>query len=462
MSGSHDDARAFIDIIRCSVAADPDNLGLRADLIELLLEHEPGAASGEIAELAARGAPASTVEVLRARTAAAMLRRRSAGEGMQQAPPHDGARPAAEHPAPPMHFASPGPSTEPPAPTRSPHAAEPAQPSHAAPHQQDAQPPQPATPAEHDAPIAVDRTGTGTGTGTGEHYFDVDRPGVRLADVAGMTDVKEHLEASFLAPLRNPELARLYGQASRGSLLMYGPPGCGKTFIARAVAGELGANFIHITLADIMGKYFGESEKAIQKVFRTARDARPCVIFFDEFDALGGRRASGGASAQALRMVTSQLLIEFDGVESSNDGIYVLAATNRPWDIDPALRRPGRLDRTVLILPPDAPARAAIIRNGLQGRPAGPVDIDPLVACTAEHSGADLAYIVDTAVQRAFADAMRTGSPRPIGIDDLLRAAATVTPSTRAWFEQVKPVLEYGTDDGTFAQLRAYLRKHRI
>ncbi|MDJ1370114.1 ATP-binding protein [Gulosibacter molinativorax] len=292
--------------------------------------------------------------------------------------------------------------------------------------------------------------------------FEVERPRVRLTDVAGMHEVKQHLEAAFLGPMRNPELARMYGQVARGSLLMYGPPGCGKTFIARAIAGELGANFLHVTLADIMGPYWGETEKAIHAVFQQAREQRPCVVFFDEFDAIGGRRTSGNASSQSLRMMASQLLVELDGVQDSNDGIYVLAATNRPWDIDPALRRPGRFDRTVLVLPPDEVARGSIIAGSLRDKPAAQIDIPELVRRTSEFSGADLSYVVDTAVQNAFAQAMRDGQPRMIGTHDLVRAVGAITPSTRAWFEQIKPVLEYGVDDGTFGQLRAYLRQHRI
>lgn len=244
---------------------------------------------------------------------------------------------------------------------------------------------------------------------------------------------------------------------------MYGPPGCGKTFIARAIAGELGAGFVHATLADIMGEFFGQSEKAIHALFEAARAARPCVIFIDEFDAIGGRRTSGsGAASQSLRMITSQLLEEFDGVDASNDGIYVLAATNRPWDIDPALRRPGRLDRTVLILPPDEPAREAIIRIGLRDKPAADVDPTELARRTEQFSGADLTYVVDSAVEQAFMDSLQSGVPRMITTYDLDVAASRVVPSTRTWFEQIKPVLEYGVDDGTFSQLRSYIKQHRI
>ncbi|QXV59297.1 26S protease regulatory subunit [Amycolatopsis sp. TNS106] len=283
--------------------------------------------------------------------------------------------------------------------------------------------------------------------------WDAERPAVTLADVAGLAEVKQHLDTAFLAPLRNPELAAAFGQKPGGSLLMYGPPGCGKTFIARAIAGDLGASFLHVTLADLLSKWIGESEKAIQSVFRHARAATPCVIFFDEFDALGGRRTSG---AQAMRMLVTQLLEELDGMAGRNDGVYFLAATNRPWDIDSALRRPGRIDKTVLVLPPDAVARAAIVQGALAGKPAEEVDVVAVAAATEGFSGADLGHLTTTVLQKAMVESMSRGELVPVTTDALLAAVGGITPSTTAWFDQVAPVLEYGVDDGTFDQLRAY------
>ncbi|QUY63693.1 ATP-binding protein [Gulosibacter molinativorax] len=443
----------FVQIIRDAVAADPSNVGLRADLVELLLEHDLDAVVPEIDALAQHGANPQTVAVLRARAAAARLRAEktggTSGSAWQQGVDADPASQQTAHFQPPLQPGQPSHPTQPSHPAQPAHPAQPGQPAH---------PPQQPTGGDQ-FPINVSASGFEQDA---QPMFEVERPRVRLTDVAGMHEVKQHLEAAFLGPMRNPELARMYGQVARGSLLMYGPPGCGKTFIARAIAGELGANFLHVTLADIMGPYWGETEKAIHAVFQQAREQRPCVVFFDEFDAIGGRRTSGNASSQSLRMMASQLLVELDGVQDSNDGIYVLAATNRPWDIDPALRRPGRFDRTVLVLPPDEVARGSIIAGSLRDKPAAQIDIPELVRRTSEFSGADLSYVVDTAVQNAFAQAMRDGQPRMIGTHDLVRAVGAITPSTRAWFEQIKPVLEYGVDDGTFGQLRAYLRQHRI
>ncbi|WP_370616974.1 ATP-binding protein [Mumia sp. Pv 4-285] len=310
------------------------------------------------------------------------------------------------------------------------------------------------TPAPAPAPADDDRLDS-TAAATAS-LWDAVRPAVTLADVAGLAEVKQHLDMTFLAPLRNPEMAAAFGQTPGGSLLMYGPPGCGKTYIARAIAGDLGASFIHVTLADLLSKWIGESEKAIQSVFRDARAAAPCVIFFDEFDALGGRRTSGGGGSQTMRMLVTQLLEELDGVSSANDGVYFLAATNRPWDIDSALRRPGRIDKTVLVLPPDAVARAAIVQGALEGKPADGVDVVAVAAATEGFSGADLSHLTTTVLQQAMAQSMSSGALVPVTTDAMLAAVGSITPSTTSWFDQVAPVLEYGVDDGTFDQLRAY------
>ncbi|MFV9423529.1 AAA family ATPase [Microbacterium sp. S1037] len=444
MTGSED----FVEIIRAAVEADPGNIGLRVDLIELLLQDHLDEAAVQIDRVAEQGANAATVNVLRARLMAARLR---AGQAPDAAP---GASATGAAPT--------GPASVPPPPApwaTSPAATPPAAPPPAVPAPAAATGPAPAAPdTPPDDPPLVGISAEQVE----KPAWDVERPAVTLADVAGLDEVKQHLNGAFLLPMRNPEMARMFGKAARGSLLMYGPPGCGKTFIARAIAGELEANFVHATLADLVRPHFGETEQAIHSLFEAARAARPCVIFIDEFDAIGGRRTSGGSSSQYLRMFASQLLEEFDGVDADNDGIYILAATNRPWDVDPALRRPGRLDRTVLVLPPDEPARVAIVENTLRDKPVAAVDAREVARRTAEFSGADIAYVVHQAIEAAFTESVASGVPRMIGTADLERAAAKVVPSTREWFEQIKPVLEYGIDDGTFGQLRAYLKRHRI
>jgi SpoVK/Ycf46/Vps4 family AAA+-type ATPase len=276
-----------------------------------------------------------------------------------------------------------------------------------------------------------------------------------------MEAVKERLRASFLAPLQNPQLMRLYRKRLRGGLLLYGPPGCGKTFIARALAGELGASFLSIGISDVLGEYTGQSERNLHELFQVARRAAPCVCFIDELDALGQRRSQLRSSG--VRVVVNQLLTELDGVEADNDGVFVLAATNQPWDVDPALRRPGRFDRTVLVLPPDAAARSAIFEHHLADRPIEGIDTGELARLTDGFSGADIALVCEAASEHALLDSLRSGQPRLIGMADLVDAVRATRPSTTAWLNSVRTLAEFGEDDGTLGELRAYLKRgHRL
>lgn len=294
----------------------------------------------------------------------------------------------------------------------------------------------------------------------GEDGFDVERVALRLSDVGGMAQVKDRLEASVLAPLRSPELARLYGKSLRGGLLLYGPPGCGKTFIARAVAGEMGARFLAVSLADVLDMYLGQSERNVRELFEVARRNAPCVIFLDEVDALGHKRNQQRHSAG--RGTVNQLLSEMDGLRSSNEGVFVLGATNHPWDVDVALRRPGRFDRMLLVLPPDEPARDAILRYHLRDRPIAGVDASRLARSTDGLSGADLAYVCELASERALQDSARTGVARMIGMADLEAAVREVRPSIGPWLETARNVAQFANADGTYDDLLAYLRARRL
>jgi len=260
--------------------------------------------------------------------------------------------------------------------------------------------------------------------------------------------------------MRNPELGNLYRKSLRGGLLMYGPPGCGKTFLARAVAGELGARFVSVSLADILDMWIGNSEKNIQSIFRTARQNSPCVLFLDEVDAIGHKRSQLHSSA--MRTLGNQLLAELDGVEGDNDGVFVLAATNAPWDVDPALRRPGRLDRMLLVAPPDAAARKAILEYHLRGRPIERIDLGKVVAATDDFSGADLAHVCETAAEYAMHDAIETGRVRMIGQRDVERALTEVRPSAGSWFATARNVALFANEGGVYDDLAAYLKQRKL
>ena len=290
--------------------------------------------------------------------------------------------------------------------------------------------------------------------------YDAEPAGLTLADVAGLTEVKQRLEAAFLAPMRNPELRKLYGKSLRGGLLLYGPPGCGKTFIARAVAGELGARFITVSFADLIDMFVGRSERNIHELFEVARRNAPCVLFLDEVDAIGQKRSQ--LRNTPMRSAVNQLLLELDDVASDNTGVFLLAATNHPWDVDSALRRPGRFDRTLLVLPPDPAAREGVFRYHLRERPVAGIDLSKLSRLTDGYSGADIAHVCETAAERALLDSVTRGEPRLIGQADLEAAVSEVRPSLGTWFDTARNVALFANEGGAYDDLVAYLRKRRL
>ena len=306
---------------------------------------------------------------------------------------------------------------------------------------------------EHPEPISTESSGAAAAFAEGA-------PTVTLADVSGMEDVKRRLELAFLAPLRNADLRAAFGKQLRGGLLLWGPPGCGKTHIARALAGELGLSFLSVGIADVLDMYIGQSERNLTGLFRQARAAAPCVLFLDELDALGHRRSR--LSVDGVRRTVNQLLIELDGIGEDNEGVFALAATNQPWDIDTALRRPGRFDRTVLVLPPDAPARRAILGRELAGRPVGGVDLDRVAAGTDTWSGADLVHVVDSAAELALAESVDAGTVRAISSVHLERALDEVGPSTLEWFATARSVATASDDERMYGPLVEYLRHKRL
>jgi AAA+ superfamily predicted ATPase len=296
--------------------------------------------------------------------------------------------------------------------------------------------------------------------GDSDRIYDVETSTIMLADVGGMGDVKQRLELAFLGPLRNPDLRKLYGKSLRGGLMLYGPPGCGKTFLARAVAGEMGAKFLSLSIVDVLDLWIGNSERNLHELFQAARRNAPCVLFLDEIDALGHKRSQLNSSA--MRTLGNQLLAELDGMEGSNDGVFVLAATNTPWDVDPALRRPGRLDRVVLVLPPDAEARGAILDYHLRDRPIANIDLRRLIAATEDFSGADLAHLCETAAEYAMHDSITRGEVRMIEQRDFERARQEVRPSTGPWFATARNVAMFANEGGVYDDLVAYLKRRKL
>jgi ATP-dependent Zn protease len=276
-----------------------------------------------------------------------------------------------------------------------------------------------------------------------------------LADVGGLGHVKARLNIAFLAPAAEPGLSAYYGKSLRGGLLLYGPPGCGKTYTARALAGELGAQFHAIGVEDVLDMWLGESERKLHELFEAARRSAPALLFLDELDALGRKRSQ---IQGAGRTAVTQLLTELDGVNTDNDGLFIAAATNHPWDVDTALRRPGRLDRMMFVPPPDAQARAEILALHLKGRPTGRLDLIALGESLDGFSGADVAYLCEAGAELAMQDALRTGDRRPISQSHLVKAAGEIRPSTRPWFEVAQNVARFSGEGGEYGEMLTYMR----
>ena len=292
-------------------------------------------------------------------------------------------------------------------------------------------------------------------------WWEVETPDLTLKDVGGMEHVKHRLNVAFLSPMRNPELRKAYGKSLRGGLLLYGPPGCGKTFIARATAGELGARFLGIGLSDILDMWLGQSERRLHEIFEHARRNAPCVLFFDELDAIGQKRVQLQHHG-IMRNVVNQLLQELDGVDANNEGVFVLGATNHPWDVDAAFLRPGRFDRILVVVPPDEAARLAILQHHMKARPVEGVDLGALAARTDGFSGADLAHLCESATENAMEQSMLTGAVRPITTVDFQGALRQVRPSTRPWFETARNFVLFANESGAYDDLMAYMKTKKL
>ncbi|MEM3422163.1 MAG: AAA family ATPase [Candidatus Bilamarchaeaceae archaeon] len=289
------------------------------------------------------------------------------------------------------------------------------------------------------------------------------KPNMSFNDVAGMEKMKEEIRKSIVYPMMNPELARKYGKLGGGGILMYGPPGCGKTYIVKAAAGECKAGFINAKLSDLLDMYVGNTEKNIHKVFELARKNAPCILFFDEVDAIGGRRDQGEGQ-QYMRMAVNQMLYEMDGVEAHNENVLTIAATNAPWDVDPALRRSGRFSKTIYIPEPDFKSRTEIIKMHAKKRPLSFfIPYRLLALATWGYASSDLKAIVDEAstypwleaffaIQKKTEEYIKKGMDkakaeelakkqvvqRPVNIADFTRAIIKKRSSLPPWYEQAK------------------------
>jgi transitional endoplasmic reticulum ATPase len=286
-------------------------------------------------------------------------------------------------------------------------------------------------------------------------YF-LEKPTIDFSHVGGMSRIKDEISMKIIQPLKNPDLYKAFGKKVGGGILLYGPPGCGKTYIAKATAGEIHAKFISIGLHDILDMWIGNSEKNLHGIFELARKNAPCVLFFDEVDAMGASRSDLRQSA--MRHVINQFLAEMDGVDSDNEGVLILAATNAPWSVDAAFRRPGRFDRVIFVEPPDEQAREEIIRAMLKDKPVKDIDTRKVAKETPDYSGADIKAMIDIAVEDKLRDSMASGSLQPLSTKDLLKAAKLHRPTTLEWFSSARNYALYANESGLYDDILKFLK----
>lgn len=309
--------------------------------------------------------------------------------------------------------------------------------------------------AENDRPVKLKLLRGGI-SNTGSHpAMEINKPVTSFADIGGLEELKETIRMRIIKPFNNPGLFSMFKKKTGGGLLLYGPPGCGKTFMAKATAGECSAKFIPVHITDILDPYIGMSEQNVKAIFSNARSNRPCILFFDEIDTVGFNRAK--LSSEHMRSVIDQLLTEIEGIDTSTEKMLIIGATNMPWDVDPAFKRPGRFDKAIFVPPPDLKAREVIFRLKLEGRPYENVDFSALAKNTELFSGADIENVVETAAEYVITDIMKTGLERRINMGDLGNAVKNTKPSTIEWLRTIKNYVKYANQSGIYDDVEKYI-----
>ena len=277
------------------------------------------------------------------------------------------------------------------------------------------------------------------------------KPSIRFDDVGGMKDIKEEIKRKIVYPIMHPDMSEQYGREVGGAVLLYGPPGCGKTYIARATAGECESSFFNVKITDLMSPIEGETERRIHAIFERASRNAPSIIFIDEIDAVAGTRSVGQKGSE--RRLVNQLLTEMDGFQK-RVGVMILGATNAPWDIDPALRRSGRFSDQIYIPPPDLASRLDIFKIHLKGKPiVKDLDYNVLAELSEGFSGADIKVLCAEAAEIPWKESMESGKKRPVGLDDFNEVLSGKKSSLLPWFQQAKKMLADSGEADLYTEL---------
>jgi transitional endoplasmic reticulum ATPase len=280
-----------------------------------------------------------------------------------------------------------------------------------------------------------------------------EKPNVSFKDIAGLDDVKERIKETIVYPFKNPEHYKYYDVPAGGGILLYGPPGCGKTMMAAAAAAECDAVFISIKISDIKDKYVGESEKKIKEVFKIAREYERAIIFFDEMDALAADRSDSSTGHE--RSLVNELLAQMDGVDTKGANKYlILAATNLPWAIDTALRRAGRFDKTIYIPEPDSTARKKLFEIYLKHKPVTKdIDLDELAERTSGFASSEIKQICEEAARIPLREAIKGKPRREISKEDFDSVISGMRTILATWYPKALKELVRGDEQEAFKEL---------
>ena len=291
-------------------------------------------------------------------------------------------------------------------------------------------------------------------------FVDARQDKVRFTDVAGMDALKKTLRLQIIEPFLNPGLFSRFRKQAGGGVLLYGPPGCGKTLMARAIATECNATFMSVGISDVLNMWLGESERNLALLFEQARANKPCVMFFDELDALAYSRSKSNSTS--ARTVVNEFLAQLDGFEHNNAEVLILAATNMPWDVDSAMKRPGRFTKQIFVPPPDEEARQVMLEMKLAGVPVGDIDVAAIASATRNYSGADMDGLIDNAKDNALSDILDRGTERSLQQADFVEALEMTNPSTIDWLKTARNLVKYGGADNSYKDVKLYLKNNKL